>query len=457
MTAVLALALFAATLDVVSLPVASPDAHVFLAATQARRPARVCVLEGNRLSLYALDDAQQAVTVVLDPATGPVDIADVDGDGLSEVLCIAGDRILRYAIPQSGKAVPEVSGREIFSLQTQLSAASGRPFPYVLVVPWEGAPALALPTEQAFEIRRPDGALEQAFPVGDDAPQRVTYGRPFSYWAAAPPQVGSPGALELVVNRISSYEPVLPGDVLPVAPPQRVARSRGMLRAGDDQEDYARWLWFPLQKGGELRVFFALAPPRYSDTLLVVQKEPAAAAPTEHRKTTPAMRYPGIILAPDDDLPDLNGDGYTDILLWSTPEPGVSVDALTQAVLGRTWPLRVTAHLFDPNRQRYEAQPKQVLECRVPVAWFIGSQEEIPLHHVVVADFNGDGRTDIGGSYEEKRYTFWLSGEDSEASFSHVFDEAIESTVFAEDIRDDGKTVVGLRTQSAVHILQVPR
>lgn len=454
MSGVLALALFAASLDVVSVPVSEPDAHVFLAATQARRPARVCVLEGHRLSFYDLDDAEQAATVVMDPAAGPVDVADLSGDGLSEVVCIAGDRILRYPIPKNGLAALAAAGKEVFSLRTQLSASRGA-FPYVLVVPWEGAPALGLPTEAAFEIRRLDGTLAEAFPLGDDAPQRVTYGRPFSYWVSSPPQAGAQAWLDLTINRISSYEPVIPADVLPVVPPRRAARSRGVVRAGDGQENHSRWLWFPVRKADERRVFFALAPPHYSDTLVVVQKDSADAVSAERPRTTPALRYPGVILPPDDALPDLNGDGFTDILLWSTPEPGVSVDALTRAVLGRTWPLRVTAHLFDPERQRYEAQPKRVLECRVPVGWFIHSQEQMPLRHVVLADFNGDGRTDIGASDDEKRYTVWLSGEGDGAVLSSVFADPVESVVFAEDVRENGRTVIGLRTQRAVHVLQV--
>jgi hypothetical protein len=190
------------------------------------------------------------------------------------------------------------------------------------------------------------------------------------------------------------------------------------------------------------------------DTLIRVQHG-ADESPPRQVKVGPERRYPGRLILPDADLPDFNGDGYVDLLLWSTPEPGTSLDALTKVVAVATWPLRITAHLFSPDKGRYEPKVAGHTFCRLPVPWFLTFESGTPLRNCVLADFDGDGRTDCAWSTTPDSFSIWLykDGLRAKPDFHSAFPEAISRVEFQADLDGQGRTAVGLRGSSNLYLI----
>jgi hypothetical protein len=434
------------------------QAPVFLADADGDGAADLLVLNGTRLTIYFTNSGGRTLDIDLLPGTSAIDVADIDGDARNEIIAICGDRIVRYAVAQAG-AGPRP--QDLFSLHTQLSEGAETAYPHVLTVPRDGRMLLALPCENTLELRTADGVLVAGYPIGRDAPTRVAYGVPFRAGGVEPPQIGSRGALEGWVSRIIELEPELPADLSPVKV-EGPARRRGTPSQMRDaaESDAGSWPWFPLKTAGSTtrRALYALASPGYRDTLIRVRESERDTAEVSGKgiRVGPERRYPGAIVLLEEDLPDFNRDGCVDLVLWKAPEPGLSVNSLTQALIAGSWPLDLTVHLFSPEKNRYEPVPSARIACRVPVSWFLMPDSDGPLQHAVLRDFDGDGRTDFGCAVAPDRYGVWVYGEQGfgeHPDFDHTFPEPVLSVEFRADLDHSGCTRVGLRTETALYVI----
>ena len=442
-----------ALFDVESIPLGSQDARVFLAHADADSTADVFVLDASTLAIHSSAEEWKLKEVQLLEGTSALDVADVDGDGLNEVVAVCGERILRYTIPAGGDAAP--SPAELFSHPTQLSDVAARPYLFVMAVKHEGRMALALPCEGRLELRAIDGTLLATYPTGSGAPQRMGSGRPFWTWSVNPPRVGPPNALELRVSHVLDSVPQLPEDLFPA---DTVETKRPRWTPPYARIETSAWPWFPIGSGdgSALRALCSLARPNYRDTIVRIRRSNIEEEDDDDVTIGPERRYPGAVVLLEDSLPDFNGDGYMDLLLWKAPRPGTSVDSLTRAVTGRDWPLTFTTHLFSPAKERYEPAPSSRAACTVPVIWFLTMSQQGPFRHCVLRDFDGDGHTDLGCASAPNRYAIWLYGGQGfreKPSFTRTFSSPLVSVAFQADLDGQGRASIGLRTEKALCLL----
>jgi len=454
---VLASSLYVASLfDIQRIPLDNPRADIFLAAADADQTADIFVLDGHVLTAYPSARGRSPIRVVLPEGTSGFDIADIDGDARPEVIAVCGPRVVRHALDDT---LPGAEPVTLLEVETQLSAPAPLPYPYVLTIEREGQTLLALPREDTFELRGLDGELKHTYPFGKDAPQRVSYGAPFEAWDVEPARLGAPGALEVTIHRHIEFEPDWPDGSLPVG-----VRGYGLGRR------YGKlggrwWSWFPLKTDGtsQERVLFSPAATGRQDTLVWIRRSASDAADVSERDVTigPKRRYPGVLGDFGEDLPDFNADGYADLLLCQVPEPGLSVDGVTRALTGSTWPVEVTAHLYSPEKQRYEPRPATHVRVIVPLTWYLLTGQGRPLPHAVLRDFDGNGQTDFACRTAQGRYAFWLyaeSGFPRNPDFEVSLDGRLEDVVFRASLDGGPRTSLGLRTNDALIMLYaVPR
>ncbi len=447
---------FAALFDVQTVALPTPEARVFLAQADGDTSADVFVLEGRTLTAYPSATPGGTLALRLPDDASVFDVADTDGDLRSEVVAVCGDRIVRYLL-----ALEPSEPQVLFAVHSQLSAPVPEPSPFVLVLPYDGKPAIALPCERAFELHSPDGTLLASYPIGEGAPQRVSYGSPFMVASTFPPHVGTRGAIELSVSRTIAFIPELPEEVIPISD-EHMARRQGTWTqtrdAGSQKEN--SWPWFPLELTGpsRYRALYAFTPPSYRNTSIRIRRfaSAEAAAPEKNVATGPERHYPGNLIVLDDEIPDFNHDGWADLLLWRAPEPGLSIDALTRAATGGVWNLRLTAHLFDPKEHLFASEPSSRIACAIPLPWFLTPDLAGPMKHTVLRDFDGDGRTDLAGCVTASRYCVWLYGEQgfsAEPAFDHTFAEPIDGVDFRADLDGKGCTSLGLRSATHLYVL----
>ena len=450
--------------DVRHIPLADPAAPVFVAHADADKNADVFVLTGNNLSAYSVAQERPPISAVLADGTSGFDVADIDEDALSEVVAVRGDNIMSYKLVPAG-AAPVV--KTLFVQRNQLSAPAVKPFPYVMVVRYDDletgieTPALALPCENTFEFRRFSGAVFASYPIGSELSHRISYGSPFSAASVDPPQAGPPASIEAEVNRVIAFEPELPDGLLPTAA-QPLGYRRGTLLQASNASGKGpdSWPWFPLKTDGATaqRALYALAGADRRDSVVCVREANSERVDLSGKNVTvgPERRYPGILCVLPDDLPDFNGDGFVDLLLWQAPEPGLSVDSLTRVVLGPKWTVNLTVHLFNPQKNRFEPLPASHVAVTIPVEWFLSVTGSGPLRHAVLRDFNGDGRTDLGCATSQNEWAAWLFGEEgfpAKPDFAQRFEEPLKGVESRTALDGGPSTAIGLRTRTALHVL----
>jgi len=439
-----------ALFEIQTIPLNSPESTFFLAQGRTAGKAGVYVLSAERLTVYVRDRATALASIDLPGDAAAVDVADVDGDGAGELLVVAGERILCYDLYAQRGAE---QARELFRLPTALRPAPAGPYLHVMVVQREDEAALALPREEGLELRSLDGRLLATHRV-DDAFRDYTYGSPFNAWAAVPPVLAPPDGLELRIAHIVEFDPSLEGpeQATPSGPVRGRRAARAHMRDAAEL-GAAHWPWFSLHVDGG-RVLYALAGPDYRDTL--VRIVPHTAEPGGGQAGT-QRRYPGILVPPDETLPDFNADGFADLVLWRVPIPGISVESITRAATGGTWPAHLSVHHYAPDKQRYEGRPAGHIGCRLPIPWLLALSGETPFRNLLLRDLDGDGRTDIAFSTAPTRFAVWLCTEDGfaeRADCEPVFPEALTGVAFCADLDAGGRMSIGLETASALYVLR---
>lgn len=440
-----------AALDLVTVPLASPDVRSVIVPWRGDTPA-LAVQDGRALQLVPLAGGA-AVPVRLPDDAVAWDVAPLTG-GEPELLVLTNRALLAFALDAL-----EPEARTLFAVDHLL--AREEPAPRALALTYDGRPALAIPAPNGFELRRPNGRLVASYPyrAGSGASH---LGAGFSAWAVSPPVAASPGGLELRVARVRAYESDLPSGLAGergAASHRRVSPTQFVEAAS---RAHAQWPWFPLTSRGDAtdRVLYAPALPGLRDTVVRIRRAAPRPEPGgDGVSVSPERQYPGLPVLSGGTLPDFNGDGYTDLLLWSARPPATSVDALARTALNRDYPVRVAAHLYDPETGRYEPVPAGLMETHPPVAWLLLLDQGVPMRHVVLEDFNGDGRTDCGWSSGDRRYEVWFAREagfPAQPDLVHELPEALLSVAHVVAVRRDGANGVVLRGRHALYGLMPP-
>ena len=442
-----------------TIPVEQPDAQCFFAEADGRSGGELVVIDGYRLSVHPGARAEESFSILLEPETSAVDVADIDGDGQPDLIAVCGDRVLKHSLELTGSHEPQV----LFSVHSQLSAATPRPFPHVLVVARGGRPLIALPTAEQLELRAPSGEIVESHAIGLDAAHRVSFGQPFSALPVQPPRLGTFGALEMRIIQTAAFVPELPEGLVPLdpagAPQFGGSVAQAAIAARSDLPE--SWPWFRLHPSGpqdDERVFFAYDPGGARETLVRVRRAlPPAAGRGRELKLSGVQRYPGMAIPCSTVVPDFNGDGYADLLLWNATAPTPTVGALTRALTEGYWSVRLTVHLFDPALGRYSPVPFVVIPLQVPVAWFLADPGSPPVRHLVLDEFNGNDRTDLLCAIAPDKLAVWVSVPSGIRPEPHQVIQLpgpVQRVELRGDLDGDGRTSLVLRGPRAFYVLR---
>jgi hypothetical protein len=442
-----------ASFNVAEIHLDRPDAHVFLAQGISASPM-IVVLDGYTLRLYINGPDSPPTTITLPPGATAMDISDTDDDGTPEVVVVVGAEIHQFEL--SGDSPP--SHAVLFSLNSVLRASSPRPYPRVIVTRVEDTTVLALPTAEALELRSPLGELIARHPWADDGMDGGFTAASFSARAYRPNQAGQPGTLELRLTSTANPTPQALGQETPEA---RLSRSRTgtPLQARDAAlRSLSAWPWFPLHAeiDNPARVFFAFDPPGFTDTLLRISM---AGNVAESEASPLRRRYAGTLVLPDGITPDLNADGFSDIVLWSAPRPGQSVQALLRVASEHDWPVRITAHLFAVGKNRHDPRPSGSLTFRAPLAWFLKREWGAPVRNFRFLDVDGDGASEIGVSTGPKKFGVWryAEGLKNEPDYDATFPDDITGIEILKKANPEtGADLIALRSSGNLYILSIP-
>ncbi|MCP4640721.1 MAG: hypothetical protein GY851_09825 [bacterium] len=441
-------------LNLDTIPLSSGHAHVFVAHADADATADVFVLEGSRLSWHSGAASYPERSLTFAEGTSAFDVADVDADGQPDLVAINGAQVVRYDLAGD---LPAREPAIMFEVDSLFARAGGDPFPRVLV---GGSSELAilLPTERALAAYRIDGAEAGSYPPQTAAPvdsAPLPMPTPFMTWPVAPSQAAPATAIEMRVSLLSRHNIALPDDLNP-ASDHMIEYRRGTPSQVREAVDLPpeRWPWFPirLDRPESLCALYAAS----ESTIVRVRSYATALDPAEHEyRIGPPRRYPGFIVLPRGDLPDFNGDEYVDLLLWSSPDPGVGIDSFTRAALDGRWPLRLAAHLFSPAKGRYEPRAAGVIECKIPVGWFLRMGAGVPMRNVVLRDFDGDGKTDCAFNTSPTEFCVWRydDGFAAEPTERHALGAPADRVEFKADLSGQQCTSVALRSARALHVL----
>lgn len=453
MTAICLMAVLAAPFHVQTIPLPASDAHVFLAHSGSDRVADTFVLGASFLRIYTTGSAGPARDLALPAGCSAVDVADLDGDGQNEAIAVNGRKILRIAIDPSEELDDAVV---LFEAESLLETWNGVPFPHVLVVHTEEGRFIGLPRAGGYELRTPDGSVHETFPSGADDAARI--GRGFTSWAH-PSSTSEHDRLHMGVHFAPYLFPELPASIAPAGGDDRMERRSGHHQARSQTGDgTAYWGWFPLRvsQPGRERVLYA-ATDDGRDTWIRLEEPsdaPGGAGVVVGRK----RKYNGALVIPRGDRPDFNGDGYADLLTWRAEQPAVSVNAFARALSDGTWPVRLFVHVYEAERKRYGGRAAGHVALRLPTDWLLDGRAAGPLRNLVLRDFNGDRRTDLALSTDERSFHLWRyeAGFTNEPQYTFTSDDDIEGILFQEDLAGNGKTTVGLKTGTTVFLLSIP-
>jgi hypothetical protein len=319
----------------------------------------------------------------------------------------------------------------------------------VLVVDREGTTTVVVPTSAGLEYRRIDGAVAAL------TPYERTDSDEYSYYSSSD---SGPAELTLQYRAIFTFQtPLGKLDYVHEGSLYEMGSMYGPIIEMQDaiKEEPVNWPWFEVrhEKSTVTRAYCAIEESMATVVRTCDVTVDADGFPDSVAVPGPARRYPGALALSTTDLPDFNGDGYKDLLLWNAPRPGISVDTLLRAMVGRNWPITLTTHLYSPSKGRFEPEAATALTFRIPVTWFLNGPS--PLRSPVFADFNGDKKTDLGMCTEEKEYSVWLYSDGFAAvpDEKHTFTENITGIELTGDVAGNGKTSIVLRSDHYVYAL----
>jgi hypothetical protein len=452
--------------DFAIVPAQGEGQHVFFAAIDNNRTADLVVQRGSDLHIR-LDDGREHI-VSIPEGVSAFDIYDISGDGRGEIIAIRGREILLLdALSESEEAAERAP---LFEADSLYGMPSTEPYRQVLVKTYQQQNAILLPRAESLVAYSLDGSILGEFPNLHDAPRYVAE---FTSSTWFQDDRMTPGTNLTSVMQESELVPDLPVVLQPPDVPFSIpvdelflVNKRELLSIGfrSNAGKYAG-SWDRIIVSEDLNQIrhAIIRDTDNNNTLVFMQDVPQVAGKQDwgNAKNGPVRQYPGrlptyyrwsaweILVA----RPDFNGDGFMDLILWNAPQPGMSVDSIMRTVIGRTWPIRFTIHLYSPDKQRFEPKPAHAINCKVPITWFL---EWGPIHNLSLADFDGDGKTDIALSTDEMEYKVWLAvgGFSGNADWAHAFPEPVEEIVQTADLSGNGRSSILLRGEKNLYLLQ---
>jgi len=439
---------FGAIFELHSIPLETPapgegaaPALTFFADADSDDVADLFILEGTKLTVVSRDG--KIHETVLPHGVSVFDVADIDGDGAAEVIAVQRRAIFRIPLALQGAAV---EANRLFDADSLYVRAYNGPMPSVLVTEQHagGEKQIALPTLSGVEYRSLDGSIVNEVPYESSTTEFQSVSNPVDPDLAAS---------ELSIHYYAETVLTLGSVPSEIPLPQRGFGAPVPEREDTDPLD---WPWFVVKQTESRNTRAYWMVDGMLNTIIRIADVPTTkdGAATSPIVPGPERRYAGANVIGGDAPADFNGDGFADILLFNTPRPGISVDSLLRAVTGRNWPVTLVVHLYSPDKGRYEPAAATSLEFRIPVTWFLS--EYGPLRHPVMADFNGDGKTDLGMCTEEDEFGVWLynDGFNATPDEKHSFPENIISIEHVGGIAaNDRRSSIVLRGDTRVYAL----
>ncbi len=433
------LTLSATVFDVQSIPMAEPKPQVFYCQGDAQGNAAVCDLAGNSLTVYLRSG--EARTLALPDGVGAFDIAPLEEGAAPQVVCRRGKQVFAIPLVASTQRIEPVA---LFETENPEPGVAVRPFPWVMVVPNDGRLGILLPVEDAHEFRSISGEVLARYPNATPENPSEADMRVYTLARNMTPLVS--GELAFLVVDVERSGTGLPDEFT--------------LADSDSGHHEATFRHeFPLSStDSSLRVEYGYHRETWDTLITMPLVAPKAIALKKNEppaKKSPARRYPGTLMVDGEYAPDFNGDGYTDLLLWSAPKPGLSIDSLIRTAIGNTWPVRLTVHLYSADKKRFDPAPIATIAMQVPVFWFVDLGKGHPFPLWLVRDFDGDGKTDLLLSSKDSELSVWLArdGFGAAPSETMTFLEPLEQIIASSDVDLKGRTGLVIQGQSRLHLL----
>lgn len=417
-------------------------AYIFSAPLSDETPPRLFILDGRALTVF--DESGSSLHIELPLAASAIDVYDIDGNGVYELLVVAGRQVMSRAIRpgENGSA-----WQTVFERASVYSDTAALPFPQVLALEHDGATVIALPQVSEFELWSLDGTLSESVPYGTAANAPALPALPFE---VQPVNASYAGVGNDMVHLIDSERE-------PAGHPGTPERSSPAPGFGADVSDLPsdQWPEFPLRlDADEIEVLHAPVPAKFEDTYIRIRSSGLENYP----RIGPPRRYPGRLLFAPGTLPDFNGDGFVDLVTWKPAVPGMTLNGLLDLLRHGTSPVNVSTHLYNPQSRLFEAQPLAVLRANLPRSWFEEDAPNGPIRNLVLDDLDGDGFIDVGFSTKPAEYSIWsykLGFHDS-ATYVVRTGAPIESVVRNVPVGTEKTRHLLLRGPDALHIVRFP-
>ncbi|MDX9971431.1 MAG: hypothetical protein RBU21_00430 [FCB group bacterium] len=424
-----------AALDSRIIPMVNPEAIAFVGPAESGPMKSIYVLDNRTLTAYALQGTTPPRQAILPEDVTAFDVADTDGDHQAEVIAVAGKRILR--IPVSGSPAEAAT---LFESDGILSRDKGEPYLYPLVYSVSDRPIIGLPKEDRVLLHSLSGEDAGEFPL-----RSLEGNSRWTRFGAGTSDLD--GTIQWNIWQWAALAPELPRDARHAGVTPHSTPTQAIFAQPTREREPREWPWFPVGKtpGERVKVHFAWSGDLRQETIIFVENF-ADNVSEDSQPDGETFRYPGVLISSFDPL-DFNGDGYDDILLARVPEPGGSLGSLVRTVTNGSWPFELTAHLYVPEKRRFEPRPAALLEYRVEVTTILNRQT---FKAIVLRDFNGDGSTDLAVAPNEKEFLVWIWGDtgfNKKADYSSELPEEFKRVEFEGVLGKKGNWGVGLRTE----------
>lgn len=374
--------------------------------------------------------------------TSLFDVRDLNRDGRLDLAAIRGEYLEYW--PDAFQLDPMQPNGRIED--TRFAAlAYGAPRPARLFLSQQGQTFLSAPIEGEPRLWTIEGSAIIT-PVVSSAPVSLVFSQA---WEAAPGPASMRGANEYqIVQQFQSprRDPATQSD----AAVQGLGASLARDAAGAPTSE---WPSFALRSGTADRVAFALLSPDFQETLIELRRPEVQATP---RPPSPKP-IPGILIVPGGRAPDVNGDGYADLVLWRSARPAPTLDALARAAHSGGWAIVVTVHPFEPSRDRFAARPITWFRIDAPLVSVLSTNISGPFAHVRFDDVDGDGREEMLTSGAGTEFVVWkfAGGRVAMPTFRTAFGESVLDVEFMARAPEFGWLAV-VRTSRAFHAVTLP-
>lgn len=424
-----------------TIPLEHSQAYIFSAPLTVETAPRLFVLDGRTLTIYS---AAEAYTRMDLPATATaLDVVDLDQDGSSEVVTVAGNQVTtRDIVPDEDLASWEV----IVEAPSLYSDTAALPFPQVLAIEHGETVAIALPQEDGFEVWSLEGNLLETMPYTETRQAPAMPPLPFEVDEEPDAFAGQGSAM---VHRIFSLRSPAPVDAM--------GQSFGEVMSDVSDLPSDQWPYFPLRLDRtEVDVLYAPIPPKFEDTYVRIRARSPAAEPQP--RVGPPRRYPGRMLTGGNHLPDFNGDGFVDLVTWKADQPGASLNTLIKAVRNGTWPLTLSIRLYNPKSGLFEAEPFATIRTSLPRDWYRRDSYAGPMRNLLFDDFDADGFLDVGFSTRRNEYSIWNYevGFGTEPAYVIHTADAVETIVRDVPFGAPDAPKLLLRSANALYVVRFP-